>query len=342
MKIFYRVSGILYAITAMISPIMALVSDNMDPRVIALIAISSFTPLLFLIVSFIAKDKYTEPIALSFLMSSIICGNLIVFLGSNNWLLFMPYSFGLLMVIFLDFHYEVFIKHSSKFIVFALIFSVIGVGSIRVSSMNYQKKCMNREYKSIKINQDILKAQIRVTGETEEDRIIFSAVVIDKDDDTYYALTANHCVTEESSPIKYHTDIDDKSCDVKVVKKDRHRELALLSFTTKDIIEPIELSSMDPIYTEKIVSIGNPSEKDDMTTYGEITSIQAKGLATYNVNKVFLHNAYIKEGSSGGAVLSSRGQLLGISIASNNNMFNEFRSAYAILVSEIEKFLDKE
>lgn len=133
---------------------------------------------------------------------------------------------------------------------------------------------------------------------------VASGVVIQMNDDKYI-LTAKHVVDNENTLfITFY----DKSFEIgKIYKVDANSDLALIRCNIPEGISPINLAS-DYKLGQTIYAIGNPDNY--------IFSL-SKGIISY-VNREYENNLYIQfdalvnNGSSGGALIDIKGNLVGI------------------------------
>ncbi len=161
-------------------------------------------------------------------------------------------------------------------------------------------------------------------------------------------FVTNHHVTEDldikTAKIKMK---DDRVYRVKrIIKEVKLCDLAIVEITKEcDDILPLADNSIikdnDDVY-----SIGNPTDEDMNIDYFHLTKGKIKKIDDdswfYDQDEHFTHEAYviqhtamIRPGNSGGPLLNSRGEVVGI-----NTFFYSDSSNYAIHVNELVKILE--
>ena len=142
----------------------------------------------------------------------------------------------------------------------------------------------------------------------QKERALGSGVVVTSDG---YILTNNH-VVENADDIKVDV-TDGRTLTAKVVGTDAASDLALLKITATDL-HPLAFGNSDGVQVGDVVlAVGNPLGVGQTVTMGIIS---AKGRVTENDNKTyedFLQtDAPINHGNSGGALVNTKGELVGI------------------------------
>lgn len=149
-----------------------------------------------------------------------------------------------------------------------------------------------------------------------------SGVIISEDG---YIITNNHVVNTESSSyfyqvteatgIKVHLygDSDDKLYDAKVIGSDSSTDLAVLKIEAENL-KAIEVGDSDNLRVgEFVMAVGNPLGLDSSITCGVISALDRK--VDDNDGNTFTTiqtDAAINSGNSGGALVNSKGELIGI------------------------------
>ena len=142
----------------------------------------------------------------------------------------------------------------------------------------------------------------------QRQRALGSGVIVTSDG---YILTNNH-VVDGADDIKVDL-TDGRTMTAKVVGTDTASDLALLKVTATDL-HPLAFGNSDSVQVGDVVlAVGNPLGVGQTVTMGIIS---AKGRATENDNKTyedFLQtDAPINHGNSGGALVNTKGELVGI------------------------------
>ena len=148
-----------------------------------------------------------------------------------------------------------------------------------------------------------------------------SGIIISKDG---YIVTNNHVVASSSSNSFYSisdaTSLkvtlygDDTQYDAKIVGKDAQTDLAVLKIE-KDNLTPAEFADSDSVKVgEFAMAVGNPLDLGTTITCGVISALDREvkdsdGSATYRCIQT---DAAINSGNSGGALVNSQGQVIGI------------------------------
>ncbi|MGM9970019.1 MAG: S1C family serine protease [Anaeroplasma sp.] len=210
------------------------------------------------------------------------------------------------------------------------------------------------------ISMNTIKANVRIECEFYNIAIygstsassLGSGVIIDEDDSYYYCLTNNH-VTYKPNEYKYSKyiveDCYEEEYEAELIKGLNTYDLALLRFKKKknSNLKCINISNTIPNKNEYIVSLGEPLGQSNCITYGKIINTSATfiplqdSLDSSNVTfNVISHDAVIASGSSGGALLDTNLNLIGINFASSiNSNTQEYINAFSIPIDKVKEFL---
>lgn len=161
-----------------------------------------------------------------------------------------------------------------------------------------------------------------------------SGVIVDISGGYCYVLTNNHVVELEKGFGKqsftvedpwgniYEAQIYKNSYKLGYAMSDEY-DLALLYFKyepdDKHSLEEI-IMAQNPKEGDYIVAVGTPGGLQNAITYGEVIAYQQikadEGSSMNNIKfETILHNAPLEHGSSGSALLNTKGQLVGINFA---------------------------
>ena len=176
-----------------------------------------------------------------------------------------------------------------------------------------------------------------------------SGVIFYSDSTYYYALTNNHVVytntTYQSLKLE---DAFEKEYDFNIVAKDNNYDLAIIQFRKQEDLEVISLADYDAYTNELVYAMGEPEGLSNTLSLGYIlgskvftpdSSTLEKSNVTFNV---YLNSAPIESGSSGGALLDSNLNLIGINFASAvDKDTNTFKYSYTIPSSRAREFVNK-
>lgn len=244
--------------------------------------------------------------------------------------------------------------------VFLLVFFIIRM----------QNESINRRYSNMK--KDLIEyksANICIISKTEHEGIVgysvgASGIIFKKDENGYYALTANHVVNKENTEFlimtvndptlleyrKNHPDVEIVSNDkyynqfptAEVVYENEEADLAILYFESDQDLECMSISLDNPRKGDKIIAIGTYSEKMEyfVETCGKIKQTQTSTFHTNDGamdNKILRHSAFVAEGFSGGGVVNENMELVGMNIGGQKNIFGGFSCGVMIPCEQINK-----
>jgi S1-C subfamily serine protease len=138
-----------------------------------------------------------------------------------------------------------------------------------------------------------------------------SGFVIDKDG---YIVT-NYHVIESARQIEVNFSGDDR-VRATIVGVDPSTDLALLKINAQArALTPLPLGDSDAVRVgDAVVAIGNPFGLERTVTAGIVSALQREITAPngYTIDKVIQTDAPINQGNSGGPLLNTRGQVIGV------------------------------
>lgn len=158
----------------------------------------------------------------------------------------------------------------------------------------------------------------------------------------------NHHVTDDIDLRTAKIEMkDDRVYKVKrIVKEFKLCDLAILEISSEcdDILPLADESGIN--YNDEVYSLGNPTDEDMNVDYFHITKGRIKNIEDdswfYDQDEDYTHEAYviqhtaiIKPGNSGGPLLNSRGEVIGV-----NTFFYGDSLNYAIHINELKRILD--
>ncbi len=178
-----------------------------------------------------------------------------------------------------------------------------------------------------------------------------SGIIFDfsQSSNTYYVLTNAHVASKRSSYDYIKYEVEDYKGNLLTAYLhlnaiDINYDLAILKFTksTEDL-SLIALANENPVFGDIVISLGSPKKQNNSITFGKVlryTKITTKD-TTYSDVKfdVIQHNTPVKSGSSGGALINTEFQLIGLNYAMHETEDGEFSSAYSIPILKIKEFL---
>ena len=151
----------------------------------------------------------------------------------------------------------------------------------------------------------------RSKGQPEPIFSFGSGVILDA---SGLVATANHGL-EGDVVIKIAL-ADKREFDAEIVLTDRRTDLALLRMKGAQDLPTVQLGNSDEVRAgDLVIAIGNPYAVGQTVTHGVVSAVGRTGLQLNNYEYYIQTDAAINPGSSGGALLDSRGRLIGINAA---------------------------
>ncbi|MGO9412310.1 MAG: Do family serine endopeptidase [Spirochaetia bacterium] len=140
-----------------------------------------------------------------------------------------------------------------------------------------------------------------------------SGIIVQRSGDRYYVLTNNH-VVKDANDISVRL-YDQRVFKAKVVGTDPRKDIALVSFTSREPLQTAELGNSNTLQVGDIVlAVGNPLGFESTVTMGIVSALGRHGpsgdVATYT--DYIQTDAAINQGNSGGALVNIKGQVVGI------------------------------
>lgn len=148
-----------------------------------------------------------------------------------------------------------------------------------------------------------------------------SGIIVKKTNSAIMILTNNH-VVEGASELSVQF-INEKSYDAKIVGTSERKDIAIISVAISDIdsetLEAIKIATMGDSTSLKvgngIIAIGNALGYGQSVTTGVVSAIDREVSFDNYTNKMIQIDAAINGGNSGGALLNSKGEVVGINSA---------------------------
>jgi Do/DeqQ family serine protease len=168
-------------------------------------------------------------------------------------------------------------------------------------------------------------------------RALGSGVIVSRDG---YIMT-NYHVVQNADEIKVET-IDNRSFTAKVVGTDQPSDLALVKVSATDL-HPIALGNSDAVKVGDVVlAVGNPLGIGQTVTMGIIS---AKGRSTTvgdgSYEDFLQTDAPINHGNSGGALVNTKGELVGINSQILSNSDGNIGIGFAIPTNMAHHVMDQ-
>ena len=179
-----------------------------------------------------------------------------------------------------------------------------------------------------------------------------SGVIIATDDDEIFILT-NYHVVEDTTELSVQF-IDDESVDATVKGISERKDIAVVSVKKKDMkkttLESIKIATLGNSDELKvgngIIAIGNALGYGQSVTTGVVSALNREVTTDNYTQNMIQIDAAINGGNSGGALLNSKGEVVGINTAkySSNMMSSSSASiegmGFAIPISTVEKIIE--
>ena len=177
-----------------------------------------------------------------------------------------------------------------------------------------------------------------------------SGIIISKSDDKLYILTNNHVVEGSSELIVQF--INEKSVDATIVGTSERKDLAIISIPLSDLdddtIDSIKIATIGSSDELKvgngIIAIGNALGYGQSVTTGVVSALNREVTIDDYTYKMIQIDAAINGGNSGGALLNSKGEVVGINSAkySSNGTYSSASiegMGFAIPISDVEDLI---
>jgi serine protease Do len=174
-----------------------------------------------------------------------------------------------------------------------------------------------------------------------------SGVLVRRDGNTVYVLTNNHVVGQaEEISIKLH---DQREFKGKLVGTDPRKDLALVSFETRDAVPIAELGNSESLQVgDWVLAVGNPLGFSSTITSGIVSALGRHAIPGSDLagfTDYIQTDAAINQGNSGGALVNIYGQVVGINAwiasPSGGNVGLGFAIPINAAKNDIQDFLTK-
>ena len=161
-----------------------------------------------------------------------------------------------------------------------------------------------------------------------------SGVIISADG---YIVTNNHVVDGADELTVSLT--DNKEYSARVIGADKTTDLALIKIDAKDL-PAITIANSDNVKVgEWVLAVGNPLGLNNTVTAG-IISAKARTLGANGVESFIQTDAAINQGNSGGALVNTRGELVGINAMLASPTGSNIGYGFAIPTAIMNKVVD--
>ena len=177
-----------------------------------------------------------------------------------------------------------------------------------------------------------------------------SGIIISKSDEELFIVTNNH-VVEGASELTVQF-INDKSVDATIKGTSESKDIAVISVKLSDLdeetIKEIKIATIgnsDEIKVGNgVIAIGNALGYGQSVTTGVISALEREVTIDNYTNSMIQIDAAINGGNSGGALLNSKGEVIGINSAkySSNGTISSASiegMGFAIPISDVEDLI---
>jgi serine protease Do len=150
-------------------------------------------------------------------------------------------------------------------------------------------------------------------GRTFRQSGLGSGIIVKKIGDTVYVLTNNH-VVKDATDVSVRLN-DQKDFKAKVVGTDARKDIALVSFETKDKVTIAELGNSDSLQVgDFALAVGNPFGFESTITMGIVSALGRRGPQgdASSYTDYIQTDAAINQGNSGGALVNIDGKVVGM------------------------------
>lgn len=194
---------------------------------------------------------------------------------------------------------------------------------------------------------ETMKANITVFNTGISSMSTGSGIIFDEDSSNYYALTNNHVIYSANASASYAIeDYLGNRYPATVLAADPAYDLAVVKFRkSRTSLFVLEFENENPEISTQIVALGQPEGQTNAITYGTIEEYSTTALVA-NVNEsnvkfeTIQHSAYIRSGSSGGALLNTDLKIVGINYAERISNSGAHESSRSIPVLKVLEFLE--
>ena len=177
-----------------------------------------------------------------------------------------------------------------------------------------------------------------------------SGIIVSKTDTELMVLT-NYHVVEDATELSVQF-INDKTADATVKGSSEARDIAIISIPLKSLddetLSQIKLATIGDSSKMKVgngvIAIGNALGYGQSVTTGVISALNRKVSIENSSNKMIQIDAAINGGNSGGALLNSKGEVIGINSAKYSSSGTSSQASiegmgFAIPISDVKELI---
>ncbi len=162
-----------------------------------------------------------------------------------------------------------------------------------------------------------------------------SGVIISADG---YIVTNNH-VVDGADELTVTLNENSKEYSARVIGADKTTDLALIKIDAKNLPAIVIANSDDVKVGEWVLAVGNPLGLNNTVTAG-IVSAKARSMNTGGITSMIQTDAAINQGNSGGALVNTRGELIGINAMLASPTGSNIGYGFAIPTTIVKKAID--
>ena len=152
-----------------------------------------------------------------------------------------------------------------------------------------------------------------------------------------YIVTNNH-VVDGADELTVTLDENSKEYSARIIGADKATDLALIKIDAKNLPAIVIANSDDVKVGEWVLAVGNPLGLNNTVTAG-IVSAKARTMGQ-GVTSMIQTDAAINQGNSGGALVNTRGELIGINAMLASPTGSNIGYGFAIPTSIVKKAVD--
>ena len=161
-----------------------------------------------------------------------------------------------------------------------------------------------------------------------------SGVIISADG---YIVTNNH-VVDGADELTVTLNENSKEYSARIIGADKATDLALIKIDAKNLPAIVIANSDDVKVGEWVLAVGNPLGLNNTVTAG-IVSAKARTMGQ-GVSSMIQTDAAINQGNSGGALVNTRGELIGINAMLYSQTGSNIGYGFAIPTTIVQKAID--
>ena len=161
-----------------------------------------------------------------------------------------------------------------------------------------------------------------------------SGVIISSDG---YIVTNNH-VVDGADELTVTLNENSKEYSARIIGADKQTDLALIKIDAKNLPAIVIANSDDVRVGEWVLAVGNPLGLNNTVTAG-IVSAKARSMGS-GVSSMIQTDAAINQGNSGGALVNTRGELIGINAMLASPTGSNIGYGFAIPTSIVKKAVE--